>query len=159
MKTNKKKSNNNVEQLFLLTKKAIPDVMISVLKVKDLIEKNNFSVANATNKIGISRTTYYKYCNDVFYFDSAPRTKTITLEILTLDKVGLLSRITNIISKNYFNILTINQSPPINKHSKITISIVMTDTTCNLSSLVEELQNIDFVKEVKIKSIEGGENA
>lgn len=147
------KSKKNNENLYLLTRKAMPEVLLDVLKVKELIENYNSSVTSATNKIGISRSTYYKYCDEVFKYDSIPNTKAITLEILTVDKIGTLSIITNTISKNNFNILTINQFPPVKNSSMINISIINTNEKCNLNNLIEEINKIENIKEVKIKSI------
>lgn len=147
-----KKFNN--EQMFIITKKAIPNVLLNVLKAKDLIKNDNISITNAVNKVGISRTTYYKYNNEVFYFNNHSNNKVITIDLDTIDKVGLLSEITSIISKNNFNILTINQFPPKGKNNKITFSTIMSDETSNITKLVEGLKKIKNVNNVKIKSIE-----
>lgn len=145
-------------ELLLITKDACPEALIDVLKVKDLIEKKKMKVSAASDQIGISRTTYYKYCNSIFYFEEAPNTKTITLDLKTKDKVGILSKVTNAISKNKFNILTINQTEPVNKMTIITIQIVMTDKKCNLSMLTSELKKISDVISVKIKKLDDGIN-
>lgn len=149
-----KKDKKQNTKLYLITKNAIPEVLIDVLKTKDLMEKESLSVAQATSKIGISRTTYYKYCNEVFYFDSAPESKTIDIEIVTEDKVGILSTITNTISQNHFNILTINQFPPLDKQSKIKITVVTTSEKCSINTLIESLKKLKSIKKVKIKSFD-----
>lgn len=153
MNSNNKKLNT---KLYLVTKNAIPNVLIDVLKTKDLIEKESLSVSQAVSKIGISRTTYYKYCNEVFYYDKEPESKTIDLEIITQDKVGMLSTVTNAISKNNFSILTINQFPPVKKQNRINITMVTTNSKCDLNALIETLKNNKNVKEVKIKSFDEG---
>lgn len=155
---NKNKKVNKNNEFFLITKDACPEALIDVLKVKDLVEKKKMKVATASDLVGISRTTYYKYCNSIFYFDETPSTKTITLDLKTNDKVGILSKVTNAISKNKFNILTINQTEPVNEMNIITIQIVMTDKKCNLSTLTSELKKISDVVSVKIKKLKDSTN-
>lgn len=145
----KNKSNN---QLYIISGKALPKVLDLVLKTKELIETNNYSISNATKLVGISRTTYYKYCNEISYYDNNSRNKTYKIDILNKDKVGILSKITDAISKNKFNILTINQNNPIRGISKISINVIMTNSTCNIIKLVDEIEKISNVKEVKYKT-------
>lgn len=143
------KSNN---QLYIISGKALPKVLSLVLKTKELIETNNYSISNATKQVGISRTTYYKYCNEISYYDNNSRNKTYKIDILNKDKVGILSKITDAISKNKFNILTINQNNPIKGISKISINVIMTNSTCNIIKLVDEIEKISNVREVKYKT-------
>lgn len=141
------------DQLFLITGSALPEILYNVLKAKDLVDNKKMSVANATSITGVSRTTYYKYCDNIFYFDSIPGLKTISLDIMTKDTVGLLSKITNTISKDKFNILTINQSAPIKKKTIVSVQIVMTKKDSKLSDLTSALKKIDNVLWVKIKKV------
>ena len=138
--------NNSNKQLYIISGKALPKVLSLVLKTKELIDTNNYSISNATKLIGISRTTYYKYCNEIYYYDNDSRNKTYKIDILNKDKVGVLS-------KNKFNILTINQNDPIKGLSKISINIIMTDSACNIIKLVDEIEKITNIKEVKYKTI------
>lgn len=148
------KNNNFFDgNLCIITLKAMPKVLVKVLNAKNLIENENFSITNATKKIGISRTTYYKYANEVYSFNDIAKTDIIRLEILNVDRVGILSKITNKISNNKFNIIEISQNNPVNDMTKINVSIIKTNSTCNISKLVEEIKNIKFIKKVTIKSI------
>ena len=146
-------NNKHNNQLYIVSGKALPKVLSLVLKTKELIETNNYSVSKAVKHIGISRTTYYKYCNDVYYYDNSSSRKTYKIEILNKDKVGTLSKITDSISKNKFNILTINQDKPIKGYSKIIVNVIMTDNTCDITKLVENIKNISNTKEVTYKKI------
>lgn len=141
----KNKHNN---QLYIVSGKALPKVLSLVLKTKELIETNNYSVSKAVKQIGISRTTYYKYCNEVFYYDDSSNKNTYKIDILNKDKVGTLSKITELISKNKFNILTINQDNPINGLSKIAVNVIMTDSSCDITKLVENIKKISNTKDV-----------
>ena len=141
-------------KLCLISGKALPKVLDLVLKTKDLIETKNYSISNATKQIGISRTTYYKYCNEIFYYDNNSENSTYKIDILNIDKVGVLSKITEAISKNKFSILTINQNNPIKGNTKISVNVIMTNNTCSIVKLVDEIKKIKYIKEVQYKKIE-----
>lgn len=141
-------------KLYIISGKALPKVLDLVLKTKDLIETKNFSISNATKQIGISRTTYYKYCNEIFYYDNNSENSTYKIDILNIDKVGVLSKITEAISKNKFNILTINQNNPIKGNTKISVNVIMTNNTCSIEKLVDEIKKVKYIKEVQFKKIE-----
>ena len=140
-------------KLYIISGKALPKVLDLVLKTKDLIETKNFSISNATKQIGISRTTYYKYCNEIFYYDNNSENSTYKIDILNIDKVGVLSKITEAISKNKFNILTINQNNPIKGNTKISVNVIMTNNTCSIEKLVDENKKVKYIKEVQFKKI------
>ena len=154
---NKNKKNNlkNVDsKLYLVTEKALPKVLNSVLYAKSLIDNGNLTISDATKKAGISRTTYYKYANEIYNFNENVKSGIIRLEILNIDRIGVLSKITNKISSNNFNIIEILQNHPVNDMTKINISVIKTNSKCDLSKLVNEIKKIQYIKEVYIKSVD-----
>ena len=134
--------------------KALPRVLANVLNAKNLIENKNLSVSSATKKVGISRTSYYKYANEIYSFNENVKSGIIKLEIINIDNVGVLSNITKKISHHKFNILEILQNNPVSDMTKINISIIKTNDSCDLSKLVNDLKNIQYIKKVTIKSVD-----
>lgn len=149
---NKEKSINS--KLCIVTLKALPRVLANVLNAKNLIENKNLSVSSATKKVGISRTSYYKYANEIYSFNENVKSGIIKLEIINIDNVGVLSNITKKISHHKFNILEILQNNPVSDMTKINISIIKTNDSCDLSKLVNDLKNIQYIKKVTIKSVD-----
>ena len=72
------------------------------------------TVQEATDRVGISRSSFYKYKDDVFPFHDNAKGKTITFMIQMDDEPGLLSDVLHIVADYQANILTIHQSIPIN---------------------------------------------
>ena len=51
---------------YVIKKKAVPEVLLKVLEVQKLLDsKRAVSVLEATEKVGISRSSYYKYKDDI----------------------------------------------------------------------------------------------
>ena len=53
---------------YVVKQKALPEVLLKVAETNRIIETENISVAVATEKVGISRSSYYKYKDDIFPF-------------------------------------------------------------------------------------------
>ncbi len=66
-------------QYYVLDKKAVPDVLLKVVEAKRLLESGRASsVQEATDSVGISRSSFYKYKDDIFPFHDDTKGKTIT---------------------------------------------------------------------------------
>lgn len=135
---------------YLVREKAIPEVLIKVIEAKNILNYDkNMSISDAVEKVGISRSSFYKYKDDIFLFNDSSRGRTITLAMQILDKRGLLSEILSIVSMYKANILTIHQSIPLNGMASISLSVELEKDTGDLSRLLEDLENKDGIIDVK----------
>ena len=67
-------------QYYVLKEKAVPEVLLKVVEAKRLIESGKIaSVQEATEKVGISRSSFYKYKDDIFPFHDTAKGRTITI--------------------------------------------------------------------------------
>ncbi len=137
-------------QYYVLDKKAVPEVLLKVVDAKRLLESGRASsVQEATDSVGISRSSFYKYKDDIFPFHDDTKGKTITLVIQMDDVSGLLSDVLKVIAEYHANILTIHQSIPINGIASLTISVETTDSTGDITTMmsdIEEKSGIHYVK-------------
>ena len=78
---------------YVVKQKALPEVLLKVAQANRLIETKGISVADATEQVGISRSSYYKYKEDIFPFRDNVKGKTITFVLSMDDEPGLLSLI------------------------------------------------------------------
>ena len=52
---------------FVVNKKAVPEVLLKVVEAKRLLETGKvLTVGEATDMVGISRSSFYKYKDDIF---------------------------------------------------------------------------------------------
>ena len=137
-------------QYYVLKEKAVPEVLLKVVEAKRLLDSGRcVSVQEATEQVGISRSSFYKYKEDIFPFRENVRGKTITMVIQLEDEPGVLSDILQIVAKYHANILTIHQSIPVNGVASLTISVDVLPETGDVSEMVqtmEQTQGIQFVK-------------
>lgn len=137
-------------QYFVLKEKAVPEVLLKVVEAKRLIDSGRItSVQEATEKVGISRSSFYKYKDDIFPFHDTAKGKTITMVIQLDDEPGLLSVVLKTVADFHANILTIHQSIPINGIASLTLSVDVLPQTGDVAEMVahiEEQSGIHYVK-------------
>lgn len=139
---------------YVVRKKALPEVLLKVADVNRLIETRNMSVADATEQVGISRSSYYKYKEDIFPFRDNVKGKTITFVMSMDDEPGLLSAVLNKIAQFKANILTIHQTIPVNGVASLTLSVDILPTTGDSAVMLEEIEMLEGVRYLKILSRE-----
>ena len=136
---------------FVVKQKAIPEVLLKVVEAKRLLESEKvLTIQEAVDAVGISRSSFYKYKDDIFPFHDNSQGTTITLTFQMDDDPGILSEVLKIIAEYRANILTIHQSIPINGIASLTLSIQVLQTTGDISRMIEQLEGQPSVHHVKI---------
>ncbi|MCI9067501.1 MAG: ACT domain-containing protein [Lachnospiraceae bacterium] len=138
-------------QYYVVRNKAVPDVLLKVVEAKRLLASERAcSVQEATDRAGISRSSFYKYKDDIFPFHDNARGRTITFVMQMDDVPGLLSAVLKIIAEYNGNILTINQTIPINGVASLTLSIDVLPITGDTSSMLEGIEQLEGIHYLKI---------
>lgn len=136
---------------FVVKQKAVPEVLLKVVEAKKLLESERaITVQEATDNVGISRSSFYKYKDDIFPFYDNTKGKTVTLVVQMDDEQGLLSDLLHVVAVYRANILTIHQSIPVNGVATLTLSVEIRENTENVSGMIEELENLNGIHYVKI---------
>ena len=136
---------------FVVKQKAIPEVLLKVVEAKRLlVSEKVLTIQEAVDAVGISRSSFYKYKDDIFPFHDNSQGTTITLTFQMDDEPGILSDVLKIIAEYRANILTIHQSIPINGIASLTLSIQVLQTTGDISRMIEQLEGQPSVHHVKI---------
>lgn len=136
---------------YVLKEKAVPEVLLKVVEAKRLFDSGKVvSVQDATDAVGISRSSFYKYKDDIFPFHDNRKGKTITLVIQLDDEPGLLSNILRAIDKFKCNILTIHQSVPINGIATLTLSVDVLHEGEQVDDLITAIEQVEGVHYAKI---------
>lgn len=140
---------------LIVDSSVLPDVFEKVMETKKLLTTNEVSgVSEATSIVGISRSTYYKYCNHVFKLSENNVGTLVTLSLDLKHKSGVLSNILDIIAKYEGNILTITQDTPVNNNAKVTLKFNINQLTIPFNELIDILEGINEVNNLNILIIE-----
>ena len=136
---------------FVVKQRALPEVLLKVVEANRLIETQKVaSVQEAVDRVGISRSSFYKYKDDIFQFHDNSQGTSLTMTFQMDDEPGLLSDVLKSISEYHMNILTIHQSIPINGVASLSLSVQVLRNTEDISRMIEQLENKTGVHRVKI---------
>lgn len=138
------------EKYYVVKEKAVPEVLLKVLEAKRLIEKKGLIVQEAAERVGISRSSFYKYKDDIFPFHDTAKGKTITFILQMDDEPGLLSGVLKTIAKYHGNVLTIHQSIPLNGVATLTISVDIAPEVGDAAGMMASIEKKDGVHYFKI---------
>ena len=138
-------------EFYIVDKRILPNSIQSVIKVNDLVQHSKMSKYEAIKKVGISRSTYYKYKDYIKPFFESGKDKVFSIHMSLIDKPGILAKILEIIATEDMNILTIVQNIAIDGIAKSTISIQTTENMLRkIEGMLERITEVDGVKELRI---------
>ena len=136
---------------YVVKKGALPEVLLKVVEANRLIDTQKAaSVQEAVDMVGISRSSYYKYKDDIFPFHDSAQGTTLTLSCQMNDEPGLLSDVLKVVAEFKANILTIHQSIPINVIASLSLSIQILAATGDVSEMIQEMEKKNGVHSVKV---------
>lgn len=136
---------------YVLKEKAVPEVLLKVVEAKRLVDSGKAaSVQDATDAVGISRSSFYKYKDDIFPFHDNERGKPLTMVVQLDDEPGLLSSVLQAIAKFKANILTIHQTIPINGIATLTLTVDVFNTVSDVNDIVTTIEKVEGIHYVKI---------
>ena len=124
------------KQYFIVSADALPEVFGKGAEAKRLLQVGEVrTIGEAAKAVGISRSAFYKYKDSVRPFNDMLHGRIVTLQILLKDEPGILSAALNVFGGTGVNVLTINQSIPVNGCAVVT----MTAETSTLRGSLEEV--------------------
>lgn len=138
---------------YMVRRKALPEILLKVAEVNELLFSGKASsIREAIDEVGISRSSYYKYKDDVFPIHEKIQGKTITFVMEIEDRPGLLSMILNMVARYQANVLSIHQSIPVNNVALVTLSVRVLSETGDVSELFDQIENADGVRNLRMVS-------
>jgi len=131
---------------FIVHASMLPDVFLKVHEAKELVETGEVpTVAKAVQRVGISRSAYYKYRDAITPFLDLKQGQILSFNILLRDRTGVLSSVLSIFAASGANILTINQTIPTNGAAAVTITAEAGGMSAEVGALLENLRTEDGV--------------
>jgi len=138
-------------KFYIVAAEALPDIFIKVAEAKGMMQSGEAgTVGEATRRVGISRSAFYKYKDAVQPFNNMKAGHIITFYAMLKDNPGVLSNVLAIFAGSGANILTINQSIPTNGCAAVTISAETSDMEISLEELIGQASSLDGVVRFEI---------
>ena len=113
-----------------------------------LINGQARSATEAIRMTGISRSAFYKYRDAVFPYSGGESGRLLTVHCILEDRPGVLSNLLSAFAAADTNILTVNQSIPVDALASVSIS-ASTDRLCmSFADFVRSLGELDGVQSI-----------
>lgn len=135
----------------MVSKDILPEAILKTAQAKELLAKGDvYTVNDAVERVGISRSAYYKYKDGVFPFYEASKEKIITISLILENMAGVLSTALNFIASCRGNVLTINQGIPLQGIANVSISIETAGMIDTPENLLAGLGEINGVRKIEV---------
>ncbi|MDG5786425.1 ACT domain-containing protein [Evansella sp. AB-P1] len=139
------------DQFYLVREDMLPEAMLKTVEAKHLLESGKCEKINtAVKQVNLSRSAFYKYKDGIFPFHTMVKEKIITLSIHLEDRSGALSRLLSLVAQTGANVLTINQTIPLQGRATITLSIETAAMNAEVTELVKKIEQLDSVVKVEL---------
>lgn len=144
-----------MKNYYLVDEDYLPKSLRQTILVKEMLAKDSsLDLAGALNKVGLAKSTYYKYKDTVFSFYNLGNREIVNLSVSLRNEPGVLSGVLNRIAKSGGNVLTINQGLPTMGEALVTVSVGMTDSTIPTIELVQKLSKLQGVIHVNVDGVQ-----
>ncbi len=125
-------------KFYIVSEEILPEAVVKTAQVKEILAKGEAETINqAVDKVGLSRSAFYKYRDGIFPFYQERKEKIVTINMILDHRSGVLSGVLNTIASFQGNILTINQGLPLQGMANVTVSLETAQMEVNIPELIE----------------------
>lgn len=140
-----------MEKYYVLKERAVPEVLLKVVEVKRLLESGEAdSIMEATEMVDISRSSFYKYKDDISIFHKKDEGKITTVILQVDDGPGMFLGVLNSIAEYKINILNIHQGISVNGVANLMLELEAPENADYIPDIVKKIGRREGVHYVKI---------
>ncbi|MBR6573793.1 MAG: ACT domain-containing protein [Clostridia bacterium] len=144
-----------MDNYLIIHKSILPDYYDKVLEVRRLLESGAVrEVSQAVKKVGISRSTYYKYKDYILEPSEMATGRKAVLSVMLSHEPGILSSVLAHISDQGGSVLTITQSLPIHGKASVTITLDISGMPGPMTQLMSALESSPGVEHPRLVAVE-----
>jgi chorismate mutase len=139
------------ETFYLVRSDILPESIQKTIEARKMLERGDVeTIQQAVEKVGLSRSAYYKYKDAIHPFNAMMKQKIITVSLNLEHRAGVLSKMLSYIAASRGNVLTINQTIPLQGLANVVLTIETAQMDLSATQLSEELKQLDGIKKVVI---------
>lgn len=115
---------NEIKSYYLVSEETLPPVVRKVIDARKFLAQGTAkTVLEAVRMAGISRSVFYKYQDAYKPVFTNGQHQTLTLGMTLKDVPGVLVAVLQEVARQSFNLLTINQTIPLEGSANLTLTI------------------------------------
>ena len=135
---------------YIVREEILPEAILKTVQATEMLAKGEaLTVNDAVERVGLSRSAFYKYRDGVVPNDGEDTDNVTAIMLILEHRAGVLSNVLNTIAAMKGNIESINQSVPVRGVAVATLN-VDTRLVNDMGLLVGSLQGQEGVKKVEV---------
>lgn len=142
---------NKKQNYYVIREDILPESMLKVVQAKELLARGEVkTIHEAVEKVNLSRSAFYRYKDGIHPLAKLERERIVTIGMDLAHRSGILSKVLAMIAEYRGNVLTINQTIPLQGQANVTISVEASEMSEELDELLKALMDMDGVSRAKI---------
>ncbi|WP_139990968.1 MULTISPECIES: ACT domain-containing protein [Paenibacillus] len=139
------------KRYYVVREDILPEAIMKTIQVKEMLSRGEAAtVHEAVERAGLSRSAFYKYKDGVYALNELERERIATISMDLEHRSGVLSNVISMVASVEGNVLTMNQSIPLQGFANVVISVDISQLSGELSSLVELLRSQPGVRKASV---------
>ena len=144
-----------LDDYLIVHKSILPDYYEKVVSARLLVESGEAKdVSDAVRRVGISRSTYYKYKDSVLEPSAVSEGRMAVISVMLSHEPGVLSTLLTKISDVGGSIVTITQNMPIRDKAQVTLCLDISAVSGTLEDLMAGISATPGVEKPKVLAVE-----
>ncbi len=137
---------DGVERYYLVRDDILPEALLKTIWAKDLLAQGEVkTIHEAVEKVGISRSAFYKYKDGIHSLSKLERERIITISMDLQHRSGILSKVLATVADSDGNVLTIHQTIPLQGMANVVISVDTGKMGDTIPVMLDALRSIEGV--------------
>jgi len=139
------------KRYYVVREDILPEAIMKTIQVKEMLGRGDAAtVHEAVERVGLSRSAFYKYKDGVYALNELERERIATISMDLEHRSGVLSNVLSMVASLDGNVLTMNQSIPLQGFANVVISVDISQLSGELSSLVDMLRSQAGVRKASV---------
>ena len=144
-----------MSKYYVVSSDILPEVLEKVMEAQALLADGTADrISDAVKMVGISRGTYYKYKDALFPFSENNANRKAIITMVVQDKKGALSSILAMIANKNCNVLSINQTMPLNRITNVVLTLDVSELDVAIPEFLDLLKTISSVRKADLVAVE-----
>lgn len=140
-----------IKRYYVVREDILPEAIMKTIQVKEMLSRGDaLTVHEAVERAGLSRSAFYKYKDGVYALNELERERIATISMDLEHRSGVLSNVLSMVASMEGNVLTMNQTIPLQGFANVVISVDISQLSGELSSLVELLRSQAGVRKASV---------
>lgn len=140
---------------MVVDKALLPSYCEKVIEARQLLDDGLAKdVSEAVKKVGISRSTFYKYKDMVREMSTISMGRHAIISMMMSHRVGLLWTVLRIISNYDYSVWTITQNPPVDSKANVVITLDLGEDADSLDDMLKEIAQVAGLSRIQLLGID-----